>query len=1050
MTPFGSQEKIEVPAFEPEAREEGARTLRWCDYPLYVVLITIRTVVLLYVCWRFGSVLHGAIAAPLAILCSLLLAPACFDQIVWLLLFLYRSPNRRPARQGLRVAAVTTYVGHSESLELLEGTLRRMVLMRYPHDTWLLDEDDDPRVRELCAALGVKHFSRKGIDRFQTASGRFQRATKYGNYNSWLHEFGFERYDVVSSFDCDHAPEGCFLDAVLGFFEDPGVGYVQAAQCYSNQSASFVARGAAEESYCYYSIVQTAAARFGYPVITGCHNTHRVPALREVGGFAAHDADDLLITMKYKAAGWRGVYVPKILARGLAPVSWRAYLEQQRRWARSLFDLKLRAHDAGRSIGPVPRAISILQGIRYVMDGCFILSVFCVTALLLMGVSPALTLLGTSTLLYGAIIVTNLYLQRFYLDPTTESGIPWRAFILRFAKWPYTFMALADVLQRRNYGYTVTPKTTLTGTSKVLMLPQFALAVCMGLAWGIGYYSGHIANPALHLLGASSVAIPILVGVSGRMRFPPEYNKLVSPLNKRPQLTGIELLAASALAVLSFFWSLRGLQGTAVWNDSARHLMNGVFFYDSVRTGNLFLLRPFGKWYFAHFPALSMPYHPPLMPVFEALTFAIFGVSFLSARLLISASVGLCCYLLYRLVLMSSRSTLVALSACAVFLFTPLFQDLQQDIMLEFPALVWVLLAVIYLAKTGPILSVRQGLIYGLLAAAGILTKQTVFLIAVPFVYAISGRKRRAYLQPGLWISAAVGTAAGVLLVLMARSVGWSGVPHHWAPMSGVQALQHNLVYYLQALSPATMVIILSLLIAAVLSWRGIRRNALIENAALYGAWGLSALGVVLFAPAYDWRYLFFLLPAVSAVGCELVYKLLVRFVHFRAAGLLLVVGTMIFCLVNSRQAPLWLTGPELAAGRIASEGMKNVLYFGSANGAFIFSSRLHDPNLQTVIFRGDKIFSDAISSGLLEQFTYEYGVDAIILECPVAAKRECTRFVRDRSGFSPMFEQLLRCSRAYCEGTLVVYRVNNRSPHPKNTFQERISTFGTVQTFHF
>ncbi|MCU1261998.1 MAG: hypothetical protein JWO80_4883 [Bryobacterales bacterium] len=1044
MTPL-SQETLEARAFEPEA----ARTLRWCDYPLYVVLITIRTVVFLYACWRLGSVLHGALAAPLIILCYLLLAPVCFDQVVWLSLLWHRNSNRRPARQGLRVAAVTAYVGHSEPLGLLEETLRRMVLMRYPHDTWVLDEDDDPRVRELCATLGVNHFSRKGIDCFQTASGRFQRATKYGNYNSWLHAFGFERYDIVSSFDCDHAPEGGFLEAVLGFFNDRGVGYVQAAQCYSNQSASFVARGAAEESYCYYSIVQTAAARFGYPVVTGCHNTHRVTALREVGGFAAHDADDLLITMKYKAAGWRGVYVPQILASGLTPVSWRAYLEQQRRWARSVFDLTLRTHDFSHSIGFVPRTISVLQGIRYFMDGCAILSVFCLTALLLMGVSQALTLLGTTACLYATIIVTNLYLQRFYLEPTTESGIPWRAFILRFAKWPYTFMALADVIRNRKYSYTVTPKATVTGNN-VLMLPQFALALCVGAAWGIGYYSGHIANPALHLLGASAVGIPILVGVSGWMRFPPEYNKLVNPLCRRPQLTGAELLAASALAVLSFFWSLRGLQGTAVWNDSARHLMNGVFFYDSVRTGNLFLLRSFGKWYFAHFPALSMPYHPPLMPAFEALVFTIFGVSFLSARLLISASVGFCCYLLYRLVLMSSRSTVVSLSACAIFLFMPLFQDLQQDIMLEFPALVWVLLALTYLAKTGPILSVPQGFIYGLLSAAGILTKQTVFLIAVPFVYAILVRKRKAYAQAGLWISAAVGTTAGVLLVLMARSVGWSGVPQQWAPMSGLQALQHNWVYYLRAFSPATMVIIASLLIAAILSWRGIQRKAVIENSALYGAWGFSALGIVLFAPAYDMRYLFFLLPAVSAVGSEMVYKLLVHFFHSRAAGLLLVAGALIFCLFNSRQAPLWLTGPELAAGRLASERMKNVLYFGPANGAFIFSSRLNDPDLQSVVFRGDKIFSDAMSSGLLEQFTYDYGVDAIILECPVAAKPECTRFVRDHKGFSPMFEQLVRCSRGYCQGALVVYRVNNRSPHPKKTFQERISTFGTLQTFNF
>ena len=39
-------------------------------------------------------------------------------------------------------------------------------------------------------------------------------------------------------------------------------------------------------------------------------------ALRSVGGLAPHLADDLLITLRYQLSGWRGVYVPKVLAIG--------------------------------------------------------------------------------------------------------------------------------------------------------------------------------------------------------------------------------------------------------------------------------------------------------------------------------------------------------------------------------------------------------------------------------------------------------------------------------------------------------------------------------------------------------------------------------------------------------------------------------------------------------------------------------------------------------------------------------------------------------------
>src|SRR5438067_12589195 len=43
---------------------------------------------------------------------------------------------------------------------------------------------------------------------------------------------------------------------MLGSFEDPRIGYVQAAQVYYNQKATFIARGAAEDSYAFYGPIQ--------------------------------------------------------------------------------------------------------------------------------------------------------------------------------------------------------------------------------------------------------------------------------------------------------------------------------------------------------------------------------------------------------------------------------------------------------------------------------------------------------------------------------------------------------------------------------------------------------------------------------------------------------------------------------------------------------------------------------------------------------------------------------------------------------------------------
>ena len=325
---------------------------RW-DFLLFALLtgMTYTTLLFFLLHWFSYGDWRGH---PLAFggLTLLMLSRGVTQQLRWWVLPFMRRPVPMVARAGWRVGVATTFVPGAESIEMLAETVRALVTMDYPHDTWVLDEGDDPQVKALCTRLGAFHFSRKAIPGYHTPAGTFQARSKHGNYNAWFDAIGFTRYDILVAFDPDHVPASTFLTEVLGYFDDPEVGYVQAAQAYYNQRASFIARGAAEETYAYYSSVQMAAYALGYPIVTGCHNTHRVTALQDVGGFAPHDADDLLLTLLYRARGWRGVYVPQILACGLTPVDWPGYLQQQLRWARSVLDIKLRRY------GPLARHLA--------------------------------------------------------------------------------------------------------------------------------------------------------------------------------------------------------------------------------------------------------------------------------------------------------------------------------------------------------------------------------------------------------------------------------------------------------------------------------------------------------------------------------------------------------------------------------------------------------------------------------------------------------------------------------------------------------------------
>lgn len=438
-----------------------------------------------------------------------------FDVAVWAARWASIKRMRRPrpirADQKLRVAVATSFVPSNETHAMLEQTLRALVAMDHPHTTWVLDEGDDPAVRELCVRLGARHFTRRHQPQYQAKAGRFAARTKHGNYNAWLTEHVYDRFDVVVNFDPGHVPERHYLSSLLGYFRDAGIGYVQAPQVYYNQRASLIAQGAAEETYAYYSSHQMASYALGHPIVIGSHGAHRVRALQELGGFPAHDAEDLYLTMLYQAKGWRGVYVPRILAMGTVPVDWAGYLIQQMRWARSVIDLKRRAFRLlAPMLSPMEKALNLFHGAYCLRPLVFIVMYALLIEMLLQNAVPAF-LAGPQVLAMCALILllrsVDVFRQQFYLHPR-ERGVHWRAALLQFAKWPHLAGALVDAVLGRDIPYAITPnKQQHQSAASVLAPVHIALAAVItgALALGLARH-GSLAPPLIAIAGALVVA----------------------------------------------------------------------------------------------------------------------------------------------------------------------------------------------------------------------------------------------------------------------------------------------------------------------------------------------------------------------------------------------------------------------------------------------------------------------------------------------------------------------------------------------------------------
>jgi hypothetical protein len=471
--------------------------------------------------------------------------------VVWFARWFSLRNMRRPipieAEPGLRVGVATSFVPAVEPRAMLEQTVRNLVALEYPHDTWVLDEGNDPEIQALCSRLGAIHFSRAGNTAYQAPSGPFAARTKHGNYNAWLDAVGYARYDVVATFDPDHVPERTYLTRLLGHFRDPVVGFVQAPQVYYNQPASFIARGAAEETYAYYSSHLMASYGLGHTIVIGSHTAHRVSALQSVGGFPPHDAEDLYLTMVYRASEWRGVYVPEILAMGLAPVDWSAYLRQQMRWSRAVVDLKRHAFTklAG-SLSLLEKALNLFHG-TYYLRPVLVLAFFIVAVGMVVqndGVrflewGPLTVLLGLAVLL-SAI---DRFRTRFFLDPKRESTFAWRGHLLQIAKAPHVAVAVLEGLRDKRVDYVTTTKLSTGKQPRALAPPHLALAMIMAAALGIGYGVHGPIQPSLVLIALGFMGVSLALAWTETRNFPPPFDPALLAERRRQMA---DLLAPAA------------------------------------------------------------------------------------------------------------------------------------------------------------------------------------------------------------------------------------------------------------------------------------------------------------------------------------------------------------------------------------------------------------------------------------------------------------------------------------------------------------------------
>ena len=275
-----------------------------------------------WIAWRWSHTInwdHPVFSLVLVVAETFgLLSSAFFLFTVWRL----ESREPPPAPAGLAVDVFITC--YDEPLQLLRRTAIGARAIRYPHETWILDDGKRDEVQAMCGELGVGYIRREGNEH-----------AKAGNLN---HAFTVTSGEYVLQLDADHVPLPNILDRLLGYFNDPKVAFVQSPQdFYNTDSFTHVVtdegRNMWEENRLFFSLIQPGKDRMNAAFFCGSCGVLRRSAIAAIGGFSTQTiTEDMETSMVLHAAGWTSLYHGETLAYGLAPASAAQYHVQRLRW----------------------------------------------------------------------------------------------------------------------------------------------------------------------------------------------------------------------------------------------------------------------------------------------------------------------------------------------------------------------------------------------------------------------------------------------------------------------------------------------------------------------------------------------------------------------------------------------------------------------------------------------------------------------------------------------------------------------------------------------
>ncbi|MDE8653749.1 glycosyltransferase [Novosphingobium album (ex Liu et al. 2023)] len=248
----------------------------------------------------------------------------------------WREPNEAPeAGPGHFRPKVSIHLPcYAEPPEVVMETMNRLAALDYDNFEVLVCDNNtrdealwrplERHTRELNARAGREIFRFFHVSPLPGA--------KAGALNYLLRHMAKDA-ELVSVVDADYYSTPDFLKRLVPFFEDPQIAYVQTPHDYRDYADSAFLTSCYWEYMPNNKVDMVGVHEYGGAFTIGTMCLLRTRVLKCVGGWAEWClTEDSEVSVRLRAAGYRGIYIGETFGRGLIPATYSDYKKQRFRW----------------------------------------------------------------------------------------------------------------------------------------------------------------------------------------------------------------------------------------------------------------------------------------------------------------------------------------------------------------------------------------------------------------------------------------------------------------------------------------------------------------------------------------------------------------------------------------------------------------------------------------------------------------------------------------------------------------------------------------------